>query len=884
MKSLKIFIFWVFILLPLALGVYQLCDMLKTTLHLLPGVAGFYTATVPGRIALYLSGSTLLGVALLLTLFICKHENKFPLFFKNSITRTIILLFLLNLLIYWIPSPWIAVLPLLFWAVLRIHPLLVGVIPSEKVGSYSLTIPKTISFIDAHAAKIVLVLVCVLVFLLYLPKVFFVPTILNGFYRIPELYKLENGTTVSTTDIVNAFRPAGMQKKIDILTYKNWKDSDTVVSVPNAGDALEEIVSEYHTINGEEAKNYWGFIKSNFYSPIVVYRDGVLFVVWADGPNHNMAQVANFFLLSKLSGAIPEQIKYLKDIYNKRFAMSKSYFGTENKVNIASSNLTSMIYKFNTNSIDKNETPDAVTDSLNRITKNSDFFQEYGKNSISEFYWQINNRGEIKHQAHYLIPIHEYLIGKPLDRISHLYGLGMTIIGGVITKMFSQEGIIPYGVFYRVLASMCYLGFFVMLGCMYAIFKDYRLLSLCALLWLLNQFVLGFETYTLSSGVSELRTLFDCPVFYLAFALQRKKSWHLSLAMAAILLLAVFVSFEFGMMITIACMAAVACEAMRRGSITKLDIMSVVAMFSICGVGAYFHSIGVQGAISHYLLSGVLATAMTLETILLLFVPLFVYIFMYLHMSRENSIYRSIFIIATFYSQEVTLYYVWSGMIAHFNIFFLRYWFPAIFYFAFLFLEKKQKAIVFRSAFVSAVILIVIVSIAPAKKFLNDYLSYNKVFKSHVTYFWDTKNTGIRTTMNPKYFSNAVDLINKYIPKKEKGITLISQYDCLLPFLANKYSDLPYFDISQYLITEKEKDNVINRIKATKPEYIFVDSDINAPYEFDIVPISESGTGLHEESRMRVYTLNAIRDIFLAVKDAYTPIDEGTLITAYRRK
>ena len=40
----------------------------------------------------------------------------------------------------------------------------------------------------------------------------------------------------------------------------------------------------------------------------------------------------------------------------------------------------------------------------------------------------------------------------------------------------------------------------------------------------------------------------------------------------------------------------------------------------------------------------------------------------------------------------------------------------------------------------------------------------------------------------------------------------------------------------------------------------------------------------HEESRMRVYTLNAIRDIFLAVKDAYTPIDEGTLITAYRRK
>ena len=159
--------------------------------------------------------------------------------------------------------------------------------------------------------------------------------------------------------------------------------------------------------------------------------------------------------------------------------------------------------------------------------------------------------------------------------------------------------------------------------------------------------------------------------------------------------------------------------------------MSVVAMFAICGAGAYFHSIGVQGAISHYLLSGVLATAMSLETILLLFVPLFLYIVMYLHMSRENSIYRSIFIVATFYSQEITLYYVWSGMIAHFNIFFLRYWFPAIFYFAFLFLEKKQKTVVSRSTFVSAVVLIVIVSIAPAKKFVNDYLSYNKVFKSH---------------------------------------------------------------------------------------------------------------------------------------------------------
>ena len=775
-------------------------------------------------------------------------------------------------------------MPLLFLTVLRLHPLLVGVIPSEEADSYRITIPKTISFIDNRAAKIVLSFVCFLVFLLYFQKVFFVPTILNGFYRIPELYKLENGTTASTTDIVNAFRPAGMQKKIDILTYKNWKNADTVVSIPNHSDALEKIVSEYHNINGEEAKNYWGFIKSNFYSPIVVYRDGVLFVVWADGFNHNMANVANYFLLNKLDDAIPEQIKSLDAIYNRYCTTNKSYFNAEDKANIADSNLTSMIYKFNTNSIDKNVTPDVVTESIDKIVKSSDFFQEFGKNSISEFYWQINNRGEIKHQAHYLIPIHEYLIGKPLDRISHLYGLGMTIVGGMITKVFSPEGIIPYGVFYRVLASMCYLGFFVMLGCMYAIFKDYRLLSICALLWLLNQFVLGFETYTLSSGVSELRTLFDCPVFYLAFALQRKKSCHLYLAMAAILLLAVFVSFEFGMMITIACIAAVACEAMRRGNITKLDIMSVVAMFAICGAGAYFHSIGVQGAISHYLLSGVLATAMSLETILLLFVPLFLYIVMYLHMSRENSIYRSIFIVATFYSQEITLYYVWSGMIAHFNIFFLRYWFPAIFYFAFLFLEKKQKTVVSRSTFVSAVVLIVIVSIAPAKKFVNDYLSYNKVFKSHVTYFWDTKNTGIRTTMNPKYFSNAVDLINKYIPEKEKGIVLISQYDCLLPFLANKYSDLPYFDISQYLITEKEKNNVINRIKNIKPEYIFVDSDINAPYELDIVPISESGTGLHEESRMRVYTLNAIRDIFLAVKDAYTPIDEGTLITAYRRK
>ena len=96
---------------------------------------------------------------------------------------------------------------------------------------------------------------------------------------------------------------------------------------------------------------------------------------------------------------------------------------------------------------------------------------------------------------------------------------------------------------------------------------------------------------------------------------------------------------------------------------------------------------------------------------------------------------------------------------------------------------------------------------------------------------------------------------------------------------------MPYPDIQWFVITKKEVSECITRLKEKKPEYLFVDTDINR----SLVPDKISPTiyligYLSEESEWRVQRLSLLRDIFDSVKKDYEPVEQGYLITAYKRK
>jgi hypothetical protein len=160
---------------------------------------------------------------------------------------------------------------------------------------------------------------------------------------------------------------------------------------------------------------------------------------------------------------------------------------------------------------------------------------------------------------------------------------------------------------------------------------------------------------------------------------------------------------------------------------------------------------------------------------------------------------------------------------------------------------------------------------------------YNAIFTSHVVYDWSFDKMRIKTTMPPLYFADSLDLIQEYSP--EPGIYIISKYDSILPFLSNRYSRMPFFELSYYLVTPKETRECIDLIKREKPKYLYVDTDIERHFNVDIIDKNAPRLGyLHIESVWRVQRLNLLKEIFMAVRDDYYPVEEGSLITVYRRK
>ena len=106
--------------------------------------------------------------------------------------------------------------------------------------------------------------------------------------------------------------------------------------------------------------------------------------------------------------------------------------------------------------------------------------------------------------------------------------------------------------------------------------------------------------------------------------------------------------------------------------------------------------------------------------------------------------------------------------------------------------------------------------------------------------------------MNPAYFVDSISLIQAYAPTNN-AIHLISKYDNLLPFLAKKYSAMPFFDLQWFLLTDKEVNLCIERIQTQKPPYLFVDTDIERDLNGEIVAAElRDISGPEGESLMRV--------------------------------
>ncbi len=187
--------------------------------------------------------------------------------------------------------------------------------------------------------------------------------------------------------------------------------------------------------------------------------------------------------------------------------------------------------------------------------------------------------------------------------------------------------------------------------------------------------------------------------------------------------------------------------------------------------------------------------------------------------------------------------------------------------------------------------------------FKHGYSEYERIFTNHKSYLWPYARASIVSTINPDYLTDSVNLIDKYSPGK--SVYILSQYDYLLTFLASKYSEMPYSDMSHFLLTKEDNQRSINLLKDQKPEYLFVDRDVRRIMAVDIVSpdswvnrlgmhpphnsmvpdiINTEFGMLYDRSIIRALCIYNMHSLFESVEQNYQPVESSFLLTVYKRK
>ncbi len=496
-----------------------------------------------------------------------------------------------------------------------------------------------------------------------------------------------------------------------------------------------------------------------------------------------------------------------------------------------------------------------------------------------ELHWQILNRGVIHHHNHILGPVNELDLGKDIHQTFMQYGALNTLF---FKSCLNLLGGISYQNYFKVFYSIYYLYYLLFFLIIWILFKPKMALSLMMIIsFSLNS--MGFNFLNLGPGINPIRHFFDLlgiVLFYL-YLFRRGHRYLILTYMVGLLGLAN--NTQTGLFF-LGAVAGTHLLLLMMDS-TRRNFLSFMTLFLALLASVFIYSTSKVGIdpVSHYFLQGLLG--FPIEKTLMysaLFLVAFLYSVLLLTLSSKHPlVYWTLMLFL--YAQGVFLYYVWGSDYQHFLVF-LPILALSLFAFLKLALERSpsisryQKEIHYTVLFVCTLFWV-----SGLSTYYDSKGTFDSVFRTHKTYQWDFDRARILSTMNPDYFRDSITLLQKYSPTSQCYI--LSKYDNFLPFLAKKYSAMPYFDVPMYLLTAREVDACIQLIKQDKPKFLFVDKDILRESASDIIPKETPVIGyLHDESLWRVQRLQHLKEIFLGVNADYKPVESSQLLTVYVRK
>lgn len=723
-----------------------------------------------------------------------------------------------------------------YWA---LHPLLLARFPTlKKVYSFlsaTLARPTAHNIHDLKKIYSILGGIVLLQFiLLFQPMVFGKLKLINEFWDIPEQTWLMN-RYVDNTQYINEHHLIGLHSKYDLSAII----TDNNCTPLNDSPALEEI------IQGKNVEWLTAIKNKIFYHAIYYYYNGLC--ILGDltvGDKSNLLQL----------------------------------MGTQQE----KANLINLFYRLPANQ----EEFLSKTNSHNRsyLVAQTPEEKKFVDLNRLEFHWQILNRFFFHHQNFVLGPINEINMDKNPHQSYMQYGYINTLVIKNILRFF---GPIQLDHYIKVLFSFYYLYYALFFLLLILLFKDIRYIVPIMLLCTAAFNYINFDFLLIAPGVNPLRHFFDLFVFcFLFLYLFKKNRGYLSLALFAGLI-ATAANPQFGLCAYLALTITITTKWLLsdKTNLRKIRSICFFLVFAAAGIITYkLTNIG-SSTLDNYYLAGLLGFPLRHFIFIgILFLVGIGYIIIIHALSRKDT-FAYVALFSMLYLQFALLYYVWGSDLAHL---FVLNSVLAITIFSLLKLAVENYTLLKEKNH----ILLTWVGLCALLVYLPSVIysyhikaQFDHVFTTHKTYKWNLPTAKFISTINPAYFSDSIHLIQAF--SSSNSIYIISKYDNILPFLAGKYSAMPYFDLPWLDIGETETKNCIDAIINNKPTYLFVDSDIDRPYARDIINaasiIGSSQDGLAAESVDRVARLNGLKIIFAAIKDDYQPIQSAQLITVYKR-
>jgi hypothetical protein len=504
------------------------------------------------------------------------------------------------------------------------------------------------------------------------------------------------------------------------------------------------------------------------------------------------------------------------------------------------------------------------------------------KNNELEYAHQNMERGQINHIGQILNSINEYDLGKPLNTIYMQYGLGNTFILKWTMKLFGGTSIENYYKCY-IYYVVYFLSFLLML---FVLFEETIYVLLGFLFLVLAFFVQGHIGFILAPGIlPSIHFLDTFTLISLLRFLKCKKDFFAFLTLV-LSVFAILINRQFGIILGLSSLLAFSLYTIENSE--KKRMFYTISVFVTFFIFSYLFiqmGTGEFKSTFFYFLIGLFSWPAKSFVIVLTILYLIVSYYFLILLKLSRHVLKYIYVMIFFYTQGLLIYFYWSGLGNHL---------PAILPFSglqllvmFYMLEKeivrinpKGHSILLELKEIILLFLLIGILVS-VQNFYFSKIKFSKNFTNHKTFNWQFKNANLISTINPEPLKESIDLIHRY-SKTGKNIYIISKYDNLIPFLAGRYNSISSFDLRWRLLTKSDTEIAINRVFEDKPEYIFVDEDIDKTDD----PWANLFTDDFNirERFARIGRYKELAKVFNGFARDYQKIETGGVLSVYERK